>query len=49
MAPSLSALFGNLIKPNVTRLDFSGLSNLGTVSCGVFEAFNKSLSQILSR
>lgn len=32
---------------NTTRLDFSGLLNIGTVSCGVFEAFNKTLSEIL--
>jgi hypothetical protein len=29
------------------RLDFSGLLNIGTVSSGVFEAFNKTLSDIL--
>ena len=48
MIPSLSALFRHLVKPNITRLDFSGLLNIGTVSSGVFDAFNKTLTEVLS-
>ena len=48
MIPSMPALFRNLVKPNITKLDFSGLLNIGTVSSGVFEAFNKTLTEILS-
>ena len=42
-------LLASIYFSTLFRLDFSGLLNIGTVSCGVFEAFNKTLSDILGK